>query len=136
MCTLPTDFGGHHWEEWNGPLTSQIDHQISSFLATLYGRTIHGHSLIINQIVVTQGGLGLLNPSARAILDFVLTLTHAARSAEYGFWVNKDLAPICLHPSICYDLYILAAPIDPIVSHNPPIPPGNFYLCRLYKHGE
>ena len=40
MHSLPLDFDAHNWEEWNGPLTSNVDSQIATFLGDLTGREI------------------------------------------------------------------------------------------------
>ena len=52
------------------------------------GREIPQASLLLSQISVAYGGLGLLNASARAIPDFVLTMTMAMRHALQGFHIN------------------------------------------------
>ena len=93
MHLLPMDYNVRHWEEWSGPLTARVDGQIASFLGDLTGRAIPQASLMLSQISVADGGLGLLNASARAIPDFVLTMAMAMRHTSQGFRINKDLAP-------------------------------------------
>jgi len=66
MHLLPLDYDARHWEEWKGPLTERVDGQIVSFLEDLTGREIPQTSLLLSQISVAHGGLGLLNASARA----------------------------------------------------------------------
>jgi len=102
--SLPLDFDAHHWEEWNGPLALSVDGQITSFLGDLTGREIPQTSLFLSQISLAHGGLGLLNASARAIPDFVLTMTMAMRHASQGFHINQDLALCWLHLTV-QDLY-------------------------------
>ena len=67
------------------PLTSSVDSQIVSFLGDLTVREIPQASLLLSQISVVHGGLGLLNASGRAIPDFVLTMTMTMRHASQGF---------------------------------------------------
>mmetsp|Transcript_18973 Transcript_18973/g.34190 ORF Transcript_18973/g.34190 Transcript_18973/m.34190 type:complete len:1170 (+) Transcript_18973:5063-8572(+) len=114
MHLLPMDYNAHHWEEWNGPLTARVDGQIASFLGDLTGRAIPQATLMISQISVADGGLGLLNASARAIPDFVLTMAMAMRHASQGFRVNKDLAPRRLHPTV-QNLYCRASNPDSLI---------------------
>ena len=82
MHLLLLDFDGHHWEEWNAPLTLRVDGQIVSFLGDLTCREIPQASLLLSQISVAHGGLGLLNASAQAIPDFVLMMAMTMRHAS------------------------------------------------------
>jgi len=100
MHSLPLDFEAHHWKEWQGLLTANTDPQISSFLGQLTNQHIAPATLMLSQISVAHGGLGLLNTSSRAIPDFVLTMTMAMRHASQGFTVNPDLVPCVLHPTV------------------------------------
>ena len=111
---LPLAFDVQHWEEWDGPLTARVDGHIASFLGDLTGRAIPQASLMLSQISVANGGLGLLNASARAIPDFVLTMAMAMRHASQGFRINKDLAPCRLHPTV-QDLYCRASNPDSLI---------------------
>ena len=94
--------------DWNGPLTVKVDEQIVSFLEDLTGREIPQVSLLLSKISVAHGGLGLLNASARAIPDFVLTMAMAMCHTSQGFQINQDLAPCQLHPTV-QDLYRCAS---------------------------
>ena len=108
MHNLPDDFldGDTNWWNWNGPLTAQLDAIISSFLATLLGREdIPTYALLISQISVGMGGLGLLNASHRAAPDFVITMASAMKMANDGIGLNKDLEPFEFCQSIT-DLYL------------------------------
>ena len=109
MHRLPLDWDVTDWQEWNGPLTTATDDTISSFLASLTGReSIPKHALLISQLSVGMGRLGILYPSRRAVPDFVITMTAAMRMAGQGFQFNKDLEPLYLHTMIS-DLYLLAS---------------------------
>ena len=80
MHRLPMDFQAEGWQQWNGPLTSEIDKLVRQFLATIAGReTIPEYAALIAQLSVAHGGLGILYAGQRAAPDFVLTMTAAAR---------------------------------------------------------
>ena len=91
----------HSWHGWNGPLSKSIDSIIHNFLATLTSQQqLPSHAIIIANISVGLGGLGILNASHRAAPDFVFTMTSAMRYATNGFLFNKDIPNSHLHPSI------------------------------------
>ena len=109
MHNLPLNFEGVHWQEWNGPLTQQIDTLIHDFLATLLGQeSIPQYSMNIGHVGTGRGGLGLLYSSHRAAPDFVLTMAKSMRYAAQGFSFNVDTAPVTVHPTIS-DLYLRAS---------------------------
>ena len=58
------------------------------------------HALRIAQVAVSQGGLGVLAPGARAAPDFVLRMTRSMRYARHGFRAHRDLRATFVHPSI------------------------------------
>ena len=95
------NFPGQHWQEWNGPLTDEVDTIIHDFLASLVGHEdIPEYALLISQLSVSHGGLGLLYPSHRAAPDFVITMKEAYQYATKGFTFNEDLDPFQVHPTI------------------------------------
>ena len=63
------------------------------------------HSRRIYQISISKGGLGILDPSSRAILDFVLTMSHDLQYAHKGFHANKEVTYITL-PSTLINLFV------------------------------
>lgn len=78
MHRLPLLYDADFWFDWNGPLTQGIESVASTFLATVAGRgSIPTRSLLVSQIAVMEGGLGLTAPSYRAAPDFVLGMTAA-----------------------------------------------------------
>ena len=80
------------WTDWNGPLTSATNHIITKFISDLINcRTIPHHALLIAQLHLQEGGLGILDPRSRAIPDFMLTFTTSARHAIGGIRLNKLL---------------------------------------------
>ena len=94
MHNLPEDFleSDNNWWNWYGPLTKQIDATISKFLATLVGReSIPNYALIISQISLGLGGLGLLNPRHRAAPDSMTNMAVAMKMANDGISFNPDL---------------------------------------------
>ena len=101
LHTSPANFPPQHWEEWNDPLTSQIDRLIKNFYETLLlEEELSLHLQRISQIAVGDGGLGFVYPGSRAIPDFVLTMSHANKYASQGIRLNKEAQPIILHPSL------------------------------------
>ena len=79
------------------------DHFI--FIFGLEDLTELGAAAYNAQLNISHGGLGIINASARAIPDFVLTMTKAMRIAASGFKLHPDLEPIILHPSVS-DLFL------------------------------
>ena len=81
--------------------TAFIEELLRSFLSELLGgATINDHSLIICQLGIKQGGLGLLHSASRAVSDFVIGMNKACFSARHGFKIWRDSSPIRLHPSL------------------------------------
>jgi hypothetical protein len=98
---LPTDIDNPPWEEWNGPLTAATDSIIQSFLSRLLQcREFPERSILISQLGLSEGGLGILSPRTRAAPDLVLTMTNAHRNATEGFQLHPDATPHRLHPSL------------------------------------
>jgi hypothetical protein len=64
------------------------------------------YSLLIAQLSVSLGGLGLLCPRSRAAPDFLITFTTAIRHATTGINLSHHLEPFKLHPTIS-DLFSL-----------------------------
>jgi hypothetical protein len=83
LHNLPINDPDPKWEEWNGPLTSDIDDIISTFLTTLTNEpTISPSVILISQLGLASGGLGLLCLRTRAAPDFVITMTAAIHNAQ------------------------------------------------------
>ena len=100
-CLPLATFKGENWLSWGGPLVEGIDSIIHDFLATITSQQqLPSHAIIIANISVGLGGLGILNASHRAAPDFVFTMTSAMRYANEGFVFNKDIPTLHLHPSI------------------------------------
>ena len=99
---LPTDHPSPNWIEWNGPLTLGIESIIVSFLESLLPSStpLTAAALLISQVSLSNGGLGLLCPRARAAPDFVLTLRTAIKNARAGFTLHRDLLPFKLHHTL------------------------------------
>ena len=98
---LPTDIDDPPWEEWNGPLTAATDSIIQSFLSRLlHQRELPERSILISQLGLSAGGLGILSPRTRAAPDLVLTMAIAHRNATTGFQIHPDSTPHHLHPSL------------------------------------
>jgi hypothetical protein len=90
-----------NFTHWDGPLTNAINKIISNFLKTTFNTdTLPHHSLQTAQLDITHGGLGMWDPGARAIPDFVLNFTKTWRSATKGISTHKRLPPLQLHTSI------------------------------------
>ena len=101
MFSLPLDFPSDDWEDWDGPLTHETNVIIKNFITTLLNQSsIPNHALDIAQICVKDGGLGILNPSARAIPDFVLTTAKCIRFATHSLQLNKELQTIPMPPTL------------------------------------
>ena len=89
------------WTDWNGPLTSATNHIIATFVSDLVGVSVlPHHALLICQMNLTAGGLGILDPRSRAIPDFLLTFTTSTRHATTGIHLNKHLHNVHLHHTI------------------------------------
>ena len=87
---LPTNNPNPPWEEWNGPLTSNTDSIIKAFFTSLLTTAditpdIPEYAILISQLGLRAGGLGLLCPRTRAAPDFVITMASARRNALHGF---------------------------------------------------
>jgi hypothetical protein len=85
---------------WDGPLVQATNQIISDFLSTLYNTTLPTHSLQIAQLAATNGGLGCLDASSRAIPDFALNINKTRRNAITGIRTHRDLPPRLLHHTI------------------------------------
>ncbi|KAL7531115.1 hypothetical protein ACHAWF_003634, partial [Thalassiosira exigua] len=78
------------WDAWVSPLSESIDTMADGFIAKLTGRSsIPADSLLIAYITIAQGGLGFMDPFTRAVPDFVLTMSRAARYAEHGVRLGR-----------------------------------------------
>ena len=99
---LPTDHPSPNWIEWNGPLTMGIESIIVSFLESLLPSftPLTAAALLISQVSLSNGGLGLLCPRARAAPDFVLTLRNAIKNARTGFTLHRNLLPFKLYHTL------------------------------------
>jgi hypothetical protein len=62
--------------------------------------TLPHHTLLIAQLSLNAGGLGIVYPRKRAIPDFMLTFTTSIRHATNGIYLNKHLNNVHLHPTI------------------------------------
>jgi hypothetical protein len=114
MHTCPDDLPADNWQHWSGPFTEKIEDMSDSFIADLLSQhNLPRHSTLITEIGASQGGLGILSPRRRAIPDFILSMVQAHRYATHGIQLNRDLAPVRLHPSLA-DLYNK--------DHNPNLP--------------
>ena len=75
------------WTDWDGPLTSTTNHIITKFLSDITGTTsLPHHALLIAQLNINAGGLGIMDPRSVAILDFMLSFTSARRHATNGIY--------------------------------------------------
>ena len=110
------------WYNWTGPLAKGIHKMTGDFLADMAGRTsILAQSHLIANISYAGGGISMMDPAARAIAVFVLTMAQAIRYAECGVtWGQSDHMHY-LPPSIC-NLFR--------TSTNP----YSFILQRFFKH--
>jgi hypothetical protein len=96
-----TDEPPPDWTDWNGPLTSATNHIIARFISDTIGvTTLPHHALLIAQLNLKAGGLGVLDHRTRAIPDFMLTFTTSTRHATNGIYLNKHLNNIHLDPTI------------------------------------
>jgi hypothetical protein len=98
------DFDNTQWYNWNGHLTQGIDNMIRSFFHKLLdippSEEIPTYSTLIAHLNINKGGLGIINPSTRAVLNFVINMMTCRRRINQGFQINKDINPISLHTSI------------------------------------
>jgi hypothetical protein len=62
--------------------------------------TLPHHALLIAQLSLNAGGLGILDPRTRAIPDFMLTFTTSTQHATNGIYLNKHLNNVHLHLTI------------------------------------
>jgi len=105
LYNLPVNDPDPKWEDWNGPLTSDIEDIISTFLASLlYKPSIPPSAILISQLGLASGGLGLICPRTHAAPDFVITMTTTTRNAKHCFRLHRDLLSFKLHQSLC-DLF-------------------------------
>jgi hypothetical protein len=96
-----TDEPPPDWTDWNGPLTSATNHIIARFISDTIGVTTLPHHalLILAQLSLNAGGLGILDPRTRAIPDFMLTFTTSTRHVTNGIYLNKHLNNVHLDPT-------------------------------------
>ena len=98
------DFDNSQWYNWNGHLTQGIDNIIQSFFHLLLdipsSEEIPTYSTLISHLNVNKGGLGIINPSTRAVPNFVINMMTCRRRINQGFQINKDITPVNLHTSI------------------------------------
>ena len=107
-----------HWDNWTGPLATNIDSMANSFLAKLIDEpSLPLHSMLIAYIPQNQGGLGLLDAATRAIPDFVLTMTSAYRYATDGITLGRDTPPVLLPPSLTSNFSPFENPSSDILHH-------------------
>ena len=89
------------WTDWDGPLNSTTNHITTKFLSDITGTTsLPHHTLLIAQLNINAGGLGILNPRSVAIPDFVLSFTSARQHATNGIYLNKQLRTVPIHSTI------------------------------------
>ena len=75
-----TESSFNGWADWNDPLFLGISSILESFLSRLAQRSSIPHSaLLIVFVTIAQCDLGLMDPSTRAVQDFVLTMSQATR---------------------------------------------------------
>jgi hypothetical protein len=97
---LPVDNPNPKWEDWNGPLTSDIEDIISTFLASLLNKqSIPPSAILISQLGLASDGLGLLCPLTRAAPD-IITMTTTTHNAKHGFSLHQDLLLFKLHQTL------------------------------------
>jgi hypothetical protein len=115
LYNLPTNHPDQPWKEWHGPLTSATEEIIKNFLATLLNNpSIPDFALLISQLGLKTGGLGILCPRTRAAPDFVITMRSTIRNAQHRFQLHKDLLPFQLHQSLG-DLFTISTKPDSLI---------------------
>ena len=102
---LPTDDPNPPWEEWNGPLTSNIKSIIRTcfcLLLTTLDITLDlpKYAILLSQLGLRAGGLGILCPRTPAAPDFVITIAFPRLNALQGFRIHTDLPNFVIHPTI------------------------------------
>jgi hypothetical protein len=90
---------------WPMTLTSNTDSIIKAFFTSLLTTAditpdIPKYTILISQLGLRAGGLGLLCPHTRAAPDFVITMASARRNALHGFRIHKDLPNFPIHQTI------------------------------------
>ena len=101
--------------------TLATNHIIAQFISdTIRVTALPHHVLLIAQLSLNTGGLGILDPRTRAIPDFMLTFTTSIRHTTNGIYLNKHLNNVHLHPTIAA-LYPPNGP-RPILPYRPLTP--------------
>jgi hypothetical protein len=96
-----TDEPPPDWTDWNGPLTLATNHINARFISDTIGvTTLSHHALLIAQLSLYAGRLGILDPRTSAIPDFMLTLTTSTQHAANRIYLNKHLNNVHIHPTI------------------------------------
>jgi hypothetical protein len=89
------------WTDWDGLLAAATNHIISNFLSTLlHEQYLPNHAMMISQLIINTGGLGIIYPRSRTIPGFMLTLTTSLCHATSGIKLNKLCNNIPLHHTI------------------------------------
>ncbi|EJK52923.1 hypothetical protein THAOC_27746, partial [Thalassiosira oceanica] len=72
-----------NWMNWYSELVEDIEELLRSFLSELLDEAeIPDHTILICQLGLKQGGLGLLHPASRAVSDFIVSMNKAQFSAR------------------------------------------------------
>jgi hypothetical protein len=129
-----TDDPPQDWTDWNGPLTAATNHIIARFLSDIIGVPIlPHHALLIAQLSLNVGGLGILDPRTRAIPDFMLTFTTSTRHATNRIFLHKHLNNVHLHPTISA-LYSTTTNPHSLILKFSSHPPTHCYIILPTNH--
>ena len=86
-------------------MTSNIDSLIKTFFCSLLTTSditpdISEYTILVSQLGLRAGGLGILCPHTQAAPDVVITMAFARRNALQGFCIHEDHPNFPIHPTI------------------------------------
>jgi hypothetical protein len=97
-----------------------MDSTIKSFLIDhLQLTNIPDYPILISQLGLSTGGLGLLCPRTCAAPNFVLSMISAFQNATQGFRLHQDLHPHMLHITLQDLFHISQIPHSLILNSSP-----------------
>jgi hypothetical protein len=91
LYTANTSADNTSWNNWQGPLATNLHQMVQSFFARLTNSsTIPESSMLIAYMSIAHRGLSLMDPHTRAIPDSTITMASVVRAATSGFYIGRD----------------------------------------------
>lgn len=86
---------------WDSPLTTKFDTMTANLLENITNsQALPIYSQIISNMSINQGGLGIQNPRANAIIQYMSTTKRCLQYVHEGIWLGINKPRPLLPPSI------------------------------------